>query len=458
MTCSRLDEAFAYIESFTNLERSQQYTVRTYRLDRMHRLLDFFDHPERSYRIIHVAGSKGKGSTCTMVAYALQALGFKAGLYGSPHVSSYMERFTLAGTWFSDEMVLSAINGMFSHLEGFTFPEEQGYDRPTTFELLTLLALLLFKQSDCDYAVLETGLGGRLDATNVVEPVLTAVTPIELEHTNILGSTIAKIAAEKGGIIKKGVPVVTAPQHLDALTVLRNIAADRVSKFIYLPELLVHTSSHSTLREHHLCLMWSNDTVDDLHIRLLGSFQGENCATAIAMLEQLNLIPTAERREAALSGISRAVLPGRMEAIGRDPVIIIDGAHTSRSIDRVIDSFRELIPSGGAVIFGVVTGKDHTRMVESLLKAFDRLIISTPGTFKPSSPIELYTLCISTAQRMVAEGDLEAPPVILFEQQPARALKRSMELLYPGEGLLVTGSFYMAAEIRSICLQEVSYD
>ncbi len=427
--------------------------MRTYRLDRMFRLLEHFGRPDQVCSIIHVAGSKGKGSTCAMLAGGLSALGYTAGLYGSPHVTTYLERFTLAGEFFPEEMLLETVHGMFDSLEGFVFPEERGYDHPTTFELLTLLAFLLFQKAECDYVVLETGLGGRLDATNVCSPVLTAVTPIELEHTEILGHTYAEIAAEKGGILKESVPAVIAPQHRDALQVLQGIADERSCPLTYLPDILVHSSSHSTLQQNCLKLVWANDIIDELTIKLLGSFQSENCAMALAMLDQLHLITAPEARKQAITGISATMLPGRMELLTNSVNIVIDGAHTRRSIDRVITSYRELFPRGGSVIFGAVSGKDHTAMAESILRHFDRIVVSTPGTFKPSSPRELYELFTSTAHVMLAEGERQSPPIVLFEPDPGEAVKRASDLIFDGEGILVTGSFYMAAEIRDRYIQ-----
>lgn len=454
MNFSDIHEAFSYIEGFTNLEKTQQYTVRTYRLDRMMKLLDHFGNPERSCRIIHAAGSKGKGSTCALTASALASLGYTAGLYSSPHVSTYLERFTMAGKFFDEQCILDTVHQMFSRLTNFLFPEARGFEHPTTFELLTLLAFLLFRQAGCDYGVIETGLGGRLDATNVVSPLVTAITPIELEHTNILGNTIAEIASEKAGIIKPGVPVVTAPQYRDALRVITQKAAEQGAEVHHLPDLLVHCSSRSDMEKNHIQLVWSDDTCDDLEISMLGSFQAENCAMALTILKVLNLVPGPAEREAALQGISSAVLPGRMEVIRRKRITVIDGAHTRRSVERIISSFRELFPAGGAVIFGAVTGKDHSYMAEAVLRHFDRIVISTPGTFKPSNPRELYELFAYTAQRMVTEGDLDASPIILLEPDPAQALLRAHDMLFDDEGLLVTGSFYMASEIRDLCMKE----
>ncbi len=454
MKFSSLDHAFTHIESFTNLEKTQQYTVRTYRLDRMFSILDHFDHPERSYPVIHVAGSKGKGSTCAFLAKGLKALGYKTGLYASPHVSTYMERFTLAGTFFPPEEVLSTIESMFAHLEGFTFAKERGLETPTTFELLTLLAFLLFKRSSCDYAVLETGLGGRLDATNVVSPVLTAITPIELEHTQILGSTIREIAREKGGIIKEGVPVVISAQHSDAKKELRSIAQQRGSKACFLTDHLSRSTSHSSPGVNHLQLYWSDDSYDEFDLRMLGNFQGENCALALLMLSLLGCIADQQHRKQAIAGMSSAYLPARMELIEGSPPVIIDGAHTGKSVDRLIHSYREMYPKGGVVIFGAVTGKDHTQMAESVIRTFDRIVISTPGTFKPSNPLELYELFTHIAHTLVSEGLLEAPPIIILEKDPRSALLRARGMLFAGEAILCAGSFYMASEIRNCILQE----
>lgn len=240
MEFTSFDTACQHIEQFTNLEKSVNYTVRTYRLDRMYALLEHFSRPQDDFMSIHVAGSKGKGSTACYIAQGLKALGHRTGLYSSPHVATYRERFTLAGMFFDDHFLLSTANDMITGLEDFHFQEEYGYSEPTTFELLTLLGFLLFSRSGCEYAVIETGLGGRLDATNVILPIISVITPIELEHTNVLGDTIELIATEKAGIIKQTVPVVMGLQRFEQTRrVISGRAEERGSELICLEDELI---------------------------------------------------------------------------------------------------------------------------------------------------------------------------------------------------------------------------
>ncbi|MFA7539910.1 MAG: bifunctional folylpolyglutamate synthase/dihydrofolate synthase, partial [Sphaerochaetaceae bacterium] len=205
MQFTNFDQFCLYMESFANLERKTgDYSPREYRLDRMGKLLTHLGNPERSFKSIHIAGSKGKGSTAIFIAKGLSALGYKTGLYASPHLVDYRERFTLSGTFFSEEALVKSGNSLVEKLEGFSFSDEWGVSEPTAFELYTAYAYLLFKENKCSWAVIETGLGGRLDATNTLTPEASVITPIELEHTAILGNTLSLIAYEKGKIIKEG--------------------------------------------------------------------------------------------------------------------------------------------------------------------------------------------------------------------------------------------------------------
>ena len=212
------EQVTAYMESFMNLERrTDRYSNRTYRLDRMQALMEHLGNPQNSYRTIHVAGSKGKGSTASYIAAGLKAAGFVTGLYMSPHVSDYRERFTLAGSFVPDDKLIAAGNELARSLQDFRFHDDIGDTDPTTFELYTAFAFLLFRNLGCTWAVIETGLGGRLDATNIIQSDASVITPIELEHTEILGGTIALIATEKSKIIKQNRPSFSAFQNEDAL-------------------------------------------------------------------------------------------------------------------------------------------------------------------------------------------------------------------------------------------------
>jgi dihydrofolate synthase / folylpolyglutamate synthase len=444
MRYSTFDEACIYMESQTNLAKSMNYTVRTYRLDRMQALLDHFDHPERDVRMIHVAGSKGKGSTALYIAKGLTALGYRTGLYSSPHVSTYRERFTLSGMFFDDHFLLSTAEDMLSHIETFSFEEDYGYAGPTTFEMLTLLSFLLFSRSECDYAVIETGLGGRLDATNVITPVMSVITPIELEHTAILGDTIELIAAEKAGIIKPGVPVTISGQRPQALEVFTRRARQLECPFTLLTDELTSLESSTSAIGEDTQMRWKDGTCDSLLLAMRGSFQAENAALAILVLRKLGLF----HEQHSLPAIARASIPGRLELIREHPCIYIDGAHTENSIERVFASFREIHPRGGVLIFGAVEGKNHLRMAELAIEHFQKIVISTPGTFKKSDPEALFQL-FST---LLAARGSELPEIQLFlVPSPTDALDKAVALTDEHRGVILTaGSFYMAAEIRNL--------
>lgn len=220
------DEAFAYIERFVNLERGS-YKPREYRLERMERLLSDFGDPQADIPTVHIAGSKGKGSTASFVEAGLRSLGLKTGLYASPHISDYRERFCIDGSFAVDYDIVEETARIYEHVEPLRSLPDAAERLPTTFELLTLLAFLLFRRAECDWIVLETGLGGRLDATNLCRPDLCLITPIELEHTEYLGTDLTSIAREKAGIFKNGIPVLLSRQTPEAERELLRVAASR---------------------------------------------------------------------------------------------------------------------------------------------------------------------------------------------------------------------------------------
>lgn len=243
MSYTTFEEFCFWADSLTNLEKRTTYTVREYRLDRMKALLDYIGNPQENYKTIHIAGSKGKGSTAALIANALSAVGKKTGLYMSPHLINYRERFTLSGTFIEDKILIEAANIFTNMIHDFTFDDESGRSNPTTFEIYTSYAFFLFQYINCEIAVIETGLGGRLDATNIITPILSIITPIELEHTAILGNTISKIAFEKSKIIKQHVPVCISRQTIAAREVLEHEATVQQS---HLYDLMVEVESITT--------------------------------------------------------------------------------------------------------------------------------------------------------------------------------------------------------------------
>jgi dihydrofolate synthase/folylpolyglutamate synthase len=430
------DDVFRWTESFTNLERSTiSPEQRVFRLDRMLMLLARFGDPHRGLRIIHVAGTKGKGSTSALMAAVLDAAGNRTGLYTSPHVQSAFERIVIAGREPRPDLLVRIAREVQAVIDAI--PEEglPGHYSPTTFEILTLLAFLYFRDSACTDAVIEVGIGGRLDATNVVHPDVSVITPLDLEHTDILGDTLEKIAFEKAGIIKPGVPAFIGLQPPHVKAVFRNACRERGSECSFLDEIVEEMSARADRDGTTLTLKLPGDVRREFRLALLGTFQEENAALACLALRRT-------RPEIALScferGFSSVRLPGRMELRGGDPPILLDGAHTPLAVTRLLSSFRSIFPGEAILLFGSVSGKRPREMAEILGPCFTNVVVSTPGTFKESDP------------GGVAAIFRDSNPSTMLEQDPGRALALARKLSGGRRPILVTGSFYMVAEIRRL--------
>lgn len=437
-TC--FDEVIRYMESFTNLEKqTTHYTTRTYRLDRMHAILAYIGNPELTFRKIHLAGSKGKGSTASYLASGLTALGYKTALYVSPHLVDYRERFTLSGTFFPDSLLVEAGNELGRRLEGFTFSDQWGETTPTTFELYTAYAYLLFSMAGCQWAVIETGLGGRLDATNTIKPEASVLCPIELEHTKILGDTLEKIAYEKSKIIKKGIPCFIGYQDREVMEVFLQEAKEQDSPVTQLSEQLLSYSYKITQTGEIVEYWWKDQNHEKLSLSMLGKVQAQNCALALMTLRGLGLFG-----EQTLASLQKNTLPGRFQKIAQYPDIYLDGAHTFHSLQALLESFSSLYPSQqSTIIYGALEDKDHSHMGMLVLKYFRNIIISTPGTYKKSDIHLIEQQMRALTQTMEGEYDIR-----LIEDNE-EALAKAMQITAKDGAILVCGSFYLAGGVKT---------
>ena len=433
------DEFCSYLDSFTNLEkRTGTYSAREYRLDRMSAILAHLDNPHLRYRTIHLAGSKGKGSTAMMIASALRAAREKTGLYMSPHLVDYRERFTLSGQFFDEQTLIASSNAFRKAMEGFTFTDELGVSPVTTFELYTSYAFFLFRYTSCTVAVIETGLGGRLDATNVVQPMISIITPIELEHTQILGDTIARIALEKAKIIKKDTPVLISRQHEDARSVLSREADEQNSRLWDITVEVEVITSRTTMEGELVHIEWKDGHSSDLTLQLRGEVQGENAALALFALKLCGFY----REGVSERAVETASLPGRMSIIEKNPPIIIDGAHTQQSMRHLFNSFTSWFPTGPRiVIFGALEDKDILHMARIIIAHSDHIIISRPGTFKKSDTTATFHLFQAEILRQPASCSL------YLEEEADAALALALSLSENSAPILCTGSFYLGGEI-----------
>ncbi len=439
MRIDSFNDVISFTESFTNLEKqTAHYTTRTYRLDRMHTLLSHLGNPEQSFKKIHLAGSKGKGSTASYLASGLTALGYKTGLYLSPHLVDYRERFTLSGTFFEEGLLVQAGRQLVQNLEGFTFTDEWGETNPTTFELFTAYAYILFKLAGCSWAVIETGLGGRLDATNTIEPQAVVLCPIELEHTKILGNTISQIATEKSKIIKKGVPVFIGYEMDEAMEVFLQEAQAQQCTSFQLSKELIQLQSSTTLQGENVLIRWSDTQENSLCLRMRGKVQAQNSALALLVLKKLGLYS-----EKILPAFENNQIPGRFEQIGKEPNLYVDGAHTTNSLRELLFSFSSLhSQTANTIIFGTLEDKDHTHMASLVLDHFRTIIISKPGTFKKSDIFALKELMERLALKRTESFN------ILLVEDNLEALKTAYTLTDKDAAILCCGSFYLGGGIK----------
>ena len=426
---------------FVNVERGQK-TI--FKLDCMRALCEKLGDPQHACPTIHVAGSKGKGSVSIMMARILEASGHRVGLYTSPHLLRWKERISFAGDEMPEELILAAADEVLSLVDGRSPSDFAGGELPTFFELTTLIAFCAFRLAGCDRVVVETGLGGRLDSTNVVDSYASVITPIELEHSEWLGDTIGLIAAEKAGIIKPGKPCFMSCQVPEAREVFARTCAGRGSHLRESSELVkargvsitaagtqvtVSFASNSPLAASHPQGM-------DLRTPMIGSIQAENMALAILAIAETESSLTVAT---AAMGMSKAFLPARFQVLASDPAIVLDGAHTPNSVQLALDSFEALFPGPKALLFACAEDKMHGPMAATLGPRFDRITITRPGIFKKTDLGALTTSFQKAGvQFRETEDHIEA---IRQSREEAASLKLP---------LLVTGSFYLCAEFARL--------
>lgn len=445
-TEERYQETLDWIYSWVDfsMKRHVDDKHRFFKLDRMNQLMDLLDAPQRKFPSVHVAGTKGKGSTASLIASTLQACGYKVGLYTSPHLEDFRERIIINGEMISEQEIIDLADQM--------RPLTEKVPETTTFELTTAMAFLYFAHEKVDIAVLEVGLGGRLDATNVVDPVVSVITSISYDHMSVLGNTLTEIATEKGGILKAGHPVVIAPQKPEAGDTLVNIATDRNSPYIKVTDEYKFapvdhnlknqrfeiTSRHLKVRGKKV----STNTALSLTIPLLGAHQIENAATAVAALDQLRLQGFQITRKAIQAGFSQVYWPARFEILRENPPVVIDSAHNGDSMQRLVETVNEYFPEWPFIlIFGASADKSMGEMLSAILPRCELVITAQSLHPRAATPEEL---------KAIVEKYLI--PVIAIN--PAEdAFSQALFLAGESKGILVTGSIFIASAARVIWSQ-----
>jgi len=386
--------ALAWLDRRLNFERAMPpaATPGTFGLTRVRRLLAAVGNPHHAFRVVHVAGTKGKGSTVAMLAAALQAAGHRVGRYMSPHVDAIEERICVGGRPISAADLVRAFHAVMPAVERMDGAAgRRGGGGPTWFEVLTAVAFVHFARSRVDIAVLETGLGGRLDATNVSTPVLSIITSISLDHMHLLGSTIGRIATEKAGIIKRGCPVISAATHPAARRVIESTAARRRASLLqlgrdfeasYLPPV---AGRSSPLAPGSVAVRLADDAPEAAAVYPLampGPHQAVNAALVVMAARKLSAcgIPVPER--AVARGLAQVSLPARVETIAARPLVILDAAHNVASMESLVATLsqaaRTLHPR--VLVFAVSSDKQIEEMLAVARGHFDQIVVTRYAT------------------------------------------------------------------------------
>lgn len=428
-----------YQEALAWLEELSRFGIQL-GLRRMERLAQLLGNPERRYRIVHVTGTNGKGSVSAMMAAALSRCGIATGLYTSPHLVSYTERMGINGRAISEADFARTLTRVRRAVETMT---AAGEESPTQFEVLTAQAFLWFAEEKTEYAVVEVGLGGLLDSTNIIFPDLTIITNVTLEHADRCGGTLEGVARHKAGIIKEGVPVVTAARGMP-LNIIQQTAAQKHAPLYVAGEDFTSRFAGVAEGKQRISFAWGKagyDSIAPYEVSLLGDHQRENAAVAI---QAFRVLQTQDGRftEAALrEALRETVWPGRFEAMDIGRVRIrIDGAHNPAGIAALRTALDDYFPEDRRVfLLGILRDKDIDTMLRTLLRLEDRVMLTRPDSERAADPRELATK--ATAQEVRVKAN------------PEKALAEALTMVSEDSLLVVTGSLYLVGRIRALLLQ-----
>ena len=432
-------EAIKYLFERTNYEKEKRfsYNVTMFNLDRMAKLLSLLGNPHKKTRTVHIAGTKGKGSTATMLAKMLEANDYKVGLYTSPHVTDLHERIMVNSNMITEAEMLNLMNRIYKPVEKIS-----KRDQVTFFEIMTTLAFMHFADVKTDISIIETGLGGRLDSTNLIQPEVVGITNISMDHLQQLGNTIESIAKEKAGIFKEGVPIITVKQDPKAMSVF-NAKANALKAPL---SVTGHDISFSYRFENSrkygphnkICLTTPTSKFEHLRVPLHGKHQAVNCGLALALLDKLKSSGYKIDNEKAVEGLNNVYLAGRMEMICEDPRILIDGAHNAASIKALIHAIGQNIPYDSMVIiFGCNSDKDVEGMLRKLQYGADKVIFTRSRFAKAMPPDELGDMYSEICDKMYQTSS-----------NLGEALQLARSAVGQEDLICITGSFYLIGEAK----------
>lgn len=442
------EQALEFLYSRVNYERmaGTSFSADDFKLDRLREFLRRLGDPHLEIPAVHVAGTKGKGSTAAMLASVLTAAGCRTGLFTSPHVSAFEERMAVDGVIPTPSQLVALVNAVLPVVADLD--KAPGRLGPTYFEIATAIAWLYFREQGTRFVVLEVGMGGRLDATNLCRPEVTIITSISRDHTRQLGSRVEQIAREKAGIIKLGVPVVCGATQPGAAAVIESVALEhhapldqlgRDFGFAYHPP--------ADLRNPAVSVALGSRRYDGLALPLVGEHQAHNAALVVAAIERLRSKGWAISDESLRTGLAGLRWPGRIEVLSRNPTVIVDAAHNWSAVQALLQTLDESFPARRRIlVFAAARDKDFSGMLRLLLPRFDCVVL----TCFQNNPRNVSTDALLREARSFSDRPVHAAA------DPAAAWKLACRLAGAPDLMCITGSFFIAAELRELILDEQS--
>jgi dihydrofolate synthase/folylpolyglutamate synthase len=402
-------------------------------LDTIRKILAELGNPQDRFGCVHVAGTNGKGSIASGIASILKAAGYRTGLYTSPHLETFNERISINGKHISNARVVAAYEAVKN--------VHHGSREPTFFEFATAMALYDFDQEGVDWAVIETGMGGRLDATNIVRPAVSIISNLSLEHQDYLGNTLAQIAGEKGGIIKSGIPVVTGVRQPGALSVLKDIAAAKSASVFRLgKDFRVRRNSGNLFTFFGIQNRWPH-----MKTSLMGRHQVDNAAISLAACELLNRGEVTISEEDCRKGLSDLSWPGRLEVVCESPRIILDGAHNlvaARNLATFLAQETDQRPI--TMVIGILDDKPYKAMLSALIPVTQKVIFTQPKIDRGLSPETLYAEARQYGKEMIVLPDVH------------QAVQQAVNQASPQDVICIAGSLYVIGEAKTSLSQHLS--
>lgn len=405
-------------------------------LDSIGKLLSLLGNPQKGLNYIHIGGTNGKGSTASYLAHVLKAGGYKVGLFTSPYIERFNERIQINGEDIPNE-TLGRLTSTIRKKADIMVKE--GYNHPTTFEIITAIGFMYFKEERTDYAILEVGLGGRFDSTNIIDkPLVSVITTIDFDHIDILGDTLGKIAYQKAGIIKDNSIVISYPQEEESLEVLKKVSREKNSEFYLCPMENISIKSASN-RESVFDFQYKDTKIEDIKIKMLGEYQVYNAAlalTTLLIMKERELLSI--EKEDIYRGLSDTKWPGRLEIIGEDPIFLIDGAHNVQGIAQLKKALKLFKYNRLILGMAMLKDKDTSHMVELLVPIAD-IVVATEVKMDRKLDAEI-----------LGEKASKYNKEIYVKKDIKEAIKKALELANKDDMIVFGGSLYLIGEVKNI--------